>query len=769
MSETRRIRIGENGRLEEVEVVVPDGEPAIWDADTRLSVVGTAVSRLDGLAKASGRARYTSDVRLPGMLHGRILRSPHPHARIAAIDATAAERLKGVRAVLTFERPDVFAAIAETDEAGRAIEGDARGPAAGNRSLLYAGDEVAAVAAVSADVAEDALRLIKVRYDILPHVTDLESARRAGAPPVFPDGNVRPAAVRKRGDIDAGFAQATVVVEGTWRTPVALHNALESHGAVAAWQDGGLTVWAATQGVFGCRDDLAKFFGIEAAKVRVVCEHVGGGFGAKFGAGIAAVVAAMLARKAGAPVRLMLDRAEENLATGNRPSTVQTLRVGAAADGTLTAIHLKSYGTGGIAGGAGCGGPAWNIYACPNVLIEEQDVHTNAGPAAPFRAPGYPQGSFALESALDDLAGRLGLDPLALRRRNYIDKPAKALETQYALASRAIGWDRRPQLGTAGGQDGRLRRGLGLGTAMWPVYGGPPADARVSIHSDGTVECACGTQDIGTGTRTAMAVITAEVLGVAPAAVRVSLGDTAIGLYSPASGGSVTLNSILPAVRAAAEGAKTKFLAAVAPALGAAPGDLDLAGGEVRTRDGARRMPFVQAAARLRTTVATAQASRVPNYPGRSTELFGAQFAEVIVDTWTGRVRVVRIAAAHECGRVVDRLTAESQVCGGVVMGLSTALLEERVIDHDTGLVLNANLEDYKLAGTLEMPEIVPILTEVYDPANNVGVKGLGEPPIVPTAAAIANAVSHAIGRRVRELPITPARVLDLLARPVEV
>ena len=206
----------------------------------------------------------------------------------------------------------------------------------------------------------------------------------------------------------------------------------------------------------------------------------------------------------------------------------------------------------------------------------------------------------------------------------------------------------------------------------------------------------------------------------------------------------------------------------MAPALGAPAANLDLAGGEVRTRDGARRMPFAQAAARLRTTVATAQASRVPNYPGRSTELFGAQFAEVVVDTWTGRVRVLRIAAAHDCGRVVDRLTAESQVCGGVTMGLSTALLEERVIDHDTGLVLNANLEDYKLAGTLEMPEIVPILTEVYDPANNVGVKGLGEPPIVPTAAAIANAVSHAIGRRVRELPITPARVLELLARPAE-
>jgi xanthine dehydrogenase YagR molybdenum-binding subunit len=395
-------------------------------------------------------------------------------------------------------------------------------------------------------------------------------------------------------------------------------------------------------------------------------------------------------------------------------------------------------------------------------------VHTNAGPAAPFRAPGYPQGSFALESALDDLAERLGLDPLALRRRNYIDKPAKALATQYTLAAQAIGWDQRPHLGPAGGQDGRLRRGLGLGTAMWPVYGGPPADARVTIHSDGTVECACGTQDIGTGTRTAMAIVTAEVLGLQPSGIRVSLGDTAIGLYSPASGGSVTLNSILPAVRTAALGAKTKFLAAVAPALGAAAADLDLVGGEVRTADGARRMPFAQAAARLKTSVATAQASRVPNYPGRSTELFGAQFAEVVVDTWTGRVRVLRIAAAHDCGRVVDRLTAESQVCGGVIMGLSTALLEERIIDHDTGLVLNANLEDYKLAGTLEMPEIVPILTEVYDPANNVGVKGLGEPPIVPTAAAIANAVSHAIGRRVRELPITPARVLDLLARPAE-
>ncbi len=774
MAQTRKIKIGYGNKLEQVEVQVPETEPPIWDADATLSVVGTAVPRLDGAAKVTGAARYTSDVNLPGLLHGKILRNPQPHARIVSIDASRAARLPGVKAVLTFEKPDTFSALGETDENGKPIDRSGATPGGpGRRSVMFAGEEVAAVAATTPQIAEDAIHLIDVTYEPLPHVVDLDQARQEGAPRVFPDQeNAQPASVRKRGDLEAGFMQAEVTVEGTYTTPVALHNALESHGAVARWENGKLSVWASTQGVFGFRDDLAKFFKIPTANVRVVTEYVGGGFGAKFGAGITGVVAALLARKAGAPVKLMLDRHEENLATGNRPSSVQWLKIGAKRDGRLTALHLKSYGTGGIAGGAGVGGPAWMIYACPNVRIEEQDVMTNGGPAMPFRAPGFPQGSFGLESSLDELADKLTIDPLDLRRRNYIEAPAKALDAQYELAAKEIRWERRkaPVAAAAPGapDGGKVLRGFGLGTAMWPVYGGPPTDATVTIHSDGAVECICGVQDIGTGTRTAMAIVVAEVLGLKPEQIQITMGDTATKMYAPASGGSVTLTSVLPAVRSAAEGARARLLQAVAPALGGQPDKLELRDGQVRTRDGARTLPFALAASRLKTTVISSQASRAENYNGRGGEMFGAQFAEVEVDTGTGKVRVVKIAAAHDCGRTINRLAAESQVNGGVIMGLSYALLEERVMDGPTGNVMNPNLEDYKIAGTLEMPEIVPIMVDVYDPNNNVGVKGLGEPVIVPTAAAIANAVSNAIGRRVRDLPITPARVLALLAESRE-
>jgi xanthine dehydrogenase YagR molybdenum-binding subunit len=765
MAESRRIKIGREGRTEEVVVLVPETEPPIWDAGTRLDVVGKATPRLDGVAKVTGQARYTYDINLPGMLHAKILRSPHPHARILSIDASGAMKLAGVKAVLTFEAPDYFAALGETDEAGNPVDsGKTGGEAAKTRHVLFAGEEVAAVAATSLEIAEDALERIAVRYETLPHVVDLEEARKPGAPNVHAGGNLPPPTVRERGSVEGGFKSADVVIEGTYTTPVALHNALETHGAVARWEGGRLTVWASTQGVFGFRDDLAKFFKIPPVNVRVISEYLGGGFGAKFGAGVMGVVPAILARKAQAPVKLMLDRREENLATGNRPSSVQWIKIGAMRDGTLTAIHLRSYGTGGIAGGAGVSGPVRMIYACPNVKTEEQDVMTHAGFAMPFRAPGFPQGSFALESALDEVSDRLGLDPLEVRKKNYRDQPAKALLVEYDLAAKEIGWSRRRAPAQAG-PAGTVRRGLGMGTAVWGMYGGPPADATVRIHSDGKVECICGTQDIGTGTRTAMAVVTAEVLGLKPDQIRVVLGDTATGMYSPASGGSVTLTSILPAVRSAAEGAREKLLKAAAPALGAKPQDLDSKGGRIASRDGRASVTFAQAASRLKSAVISAQASRADNYAGRGGESWGAQFAEVEVDTATGRVRVVKIAAAHDAGRTINRLTSESQVTGGVIMGLSYALLEQRIMDANTGHVMNANLEDYKIAGTMEVPEIVPILVDAYDPANNVGVKGLGEPPVVPTAAAIANAVSNALGARVRDLPITPDRVLALLGK----
>ncbi|OLD64035.1 MAG: hypothetical protein AUI47_07590 [Acidobacteria bacterium 13_1_40CM_2_68_5] len=750
MASRRIIKIGLDGGSRDVEVQVPEGEPPIWDAAARLCVVGQPVRRLDGAAKVTGTARYTYDISLPGMLYGKILRSPHPHARILSIDATRASKLAGVKAVIVFDRPDYFGKLESSEDSGHPMESDAGGSEGlKKRRIRFAGEEVAAVAATTPEIAEDALELIDVRYEPLPHVVDLEEARRPGAPKVYPQGNLAPPSVGEQGSVEAGFKAADAVVEGTYTTPVALHNALETHGAVARWDGGKLTVWASTQGVFGFRDDLAKFFNIPTASVRVQSDFLGGGFGAKFGAGVVGVVTALLAKKAQAPVKLMLDRQEENLATGNRPSSVQWIRIGAKRDGTLTAIHLKSHGTGGIAGGAGVSGPVRMFYSCPNVRTEEQDVFTNAG------------------FALDELSDRLGLDPLDLRKKNYVEQQGKVLMQEYDQAAKAIGWSRRrPPAATPA--NGEIRRGLGMGTAAWGMYGGPPADATVRISSDGKVECVCGTQDIGTGTRTAMAIVTAEVLGLKPDQVHVVLGDTATGMYSPASGGSVTLTSILPAVRSAAEGARRKLLEAAAPGLGAKPEDLDLRDGRIVAARGGRSVGFAQAAARLKSAVISAQASRVDNYKGMGGESWGAQFAEVEVDTATGQVRVLKIAAAHDAGRTINRLTSESQINGGVIMALSYALLEQRVMDGPTGIVMNPNLEDYKIAGPMEMPEIVPIMVHASDVANSIGVKGLGEPPIVPTAAAIANAVSNAIGVRVRDLPISPDRVLALLGKVKE-
>src|SRR5438445_1333887 len=350
MARPRTIRIGFRDNLQQIEISVPETEPPIWDADARLNVVGKPIPRVDGPAKVTGGATYTYDVKLRGMLHGAVLRSPHAHARIVSVDSSRAASLPGVKAVLVFDRPDSFAALGETEDSGSPIDeaGKKERGSGGLRRVLYAGEEVAAVAAITPEIAEDAVRLIEARYEVLPHVVDSDEARKPGAPKVFPDHeNAPPPSVRKRGDIEAGFREADAAVEGTYRTPVALHNALETHGAVARWENGKLSVWASTQGVFGFRDDLAKFFKIPSDHVRVVTDFLGGGFGAKFGAGTSGVIASMLAKRAQAPVKLMLDRRAENLGTGNRPDSVQWIRIGAKRDGNLTAIHLKSYGTAG--------------------------------------------------------------------------------------------------------------------------------------------------------------------------------------------------------------------------------------------------------------------------------------------------------------------------------------------------------------------------------------------------------------------------------------
>ena len=763
MSKKLKVKVGLAEKPQVVEIEVPDQELPVWDLDTKLAVVGKRISRVEGPEKVTGEAKYTLDYTpkdLPGLLYGRILRSPYPHARVERIDATKAQALPGVKAVLLFDKGEGF-------NPGEILSVMSDGPGAEprDRVVIFAGEEVAAVAAESEAVAEDALRLIDVKYRRLPHVVDHEEAIKPGAPIVHKGmkDNIRRQDPHVRGDVEQGFKEAEVTIERTFRVPVLLHNSPECHVAVAKWEGKKLTVWASTQGINGFREELASTFKIPKADVRVITQHMGGGFGSKFGMQAYGAVAAALARKAGAPVKLGYDRHEENLAAGNRPNATMWVKLGAKKDGTLTAVQCRSYGTAGVGWDASVTPIMGIVYKCPNIRLEDSDVSTHAGQGMPMRAPGFPQGSYALESALDELALELKMDPLELRRKNFVDQPLLALDKIYALGAEKIGWSRRNELGPRATSP--VKRGLGMGTAVWPNYSGPPARCRVTINSDGSAEAAIAVQDLGTGTRTVVAMVAAEELGLPVEAVKVTMGDTSLELIAPDSGGSVTALSISPAVRAAAADAKAQLLKRVAPALKAKPEDVVMEDGKIFSRATPKKfLTWKQAAARLGASPVAGLGERLPNVePYGGFPLWGAQFAEVEVDTETGQVRVVKVVAVHEAGRAINPAMFENQVNGGVMMGLGYALLERRTMDEAEGRVINPNLEDYKMVSSFELPEIETIIVEPITPMNNIGGKGLGEPPTVPTAAAVANAVAHALGMRIYELPLSPDRVLDAL------
>lgn len=748
------VRLGFNGKFESKEVSLAEGDPAPWDPARKFSILGSRVPRLDAEAKVTGKARYSTDVRLPGMLYGKILRSPHAAAVVKSVDLSAARKMPGVKAVLS---------IVESGE-----------------KVRFAGQEIAAVAADTPERVIDALGAIGVAYEPVPFVVDLEEAKKPGAPLVlegevrrqaYPgepparkglprNGNVQGPRRSDKGNIEEGFRRADVSVEGTYVTQVQTHTALETHGVVARWEGDELTVWASTQGIFSVREELAQALNLPASKVRVITEYMGGGFGAKFGARVEGVTAARLAKEAGAPVKLFLDRKEEHLATGNRPSSVQWIKAGATREGKLTALHLIVHGTGGTNGGTGTSGPLKNIYACENVKTEEYDVFTNAGPSAAMRAPGHPQGSFALEATMDELASRLGIDPLELRLKN---DPSEVRREEFRIGAERIGWKERDRRRTASAHPA-IRRGFGMGAAVWYNTGGTGPKVTVTIHRDGSAELSHGVQDLGTGSRTMVGIVAAEELHLPLEKVAVRIGDTRMP-YGPASGGSTTTPSSAPAVRAAASQAREKLAVLLAKGWGVPPGQVQFTDGVFSVRGKAeKRLAWREACARLPEEGVSATAERAENH-GEAWKRFtsGAQFAEVEVDTETGLVRVKKVVAVHDCGLVVNALTTESQVQGGVIQGISYALYENRVLDRGTGRMVNPNVEQYKIVGSKDVPEIEVHLLPVFDGVNNTHSVGIGEPATVPTAGAVANAVSHAIGARIRRLPITPESVLEAI------
>jgi xanthine dehydrogenase YagR molybdenum-binding subunit len=767
--------------LGEIEREVAGSEPPALPRNSQLSHIGKPVPRVDGRAKVTGAARFTVDVKLPGMLHGRLLRSPHAHARVAAIDASAAARHPGVRSIHLITKP-----------IGRAVEtAEAEGGGAGRsrRTALYVGDAIAAVAATTPEAAQAALKLIEVDYVPVPFVADIEDARKDEAPLVFAGpvrgesfaggamsvgelpqrGNVRgPNIAGSRGDAAQGLAQADVVVEGEFRTQVQTHCCMETHAVVADWRGDGLTVYMSTQYTAGVRNELAEAFRLPRNRVRVIVDVMGGGFGSKTSAGNYVVAAVALSRAAGAPVRLVLDREEEQLDTGNRPATVQRLRVGARRSGELTAIALDTYGTAGVGLGAGVGTFAQALYTCPNFAIAQSDVFINAGPGCAMRAPGNVPGAFAMEQVIDELAERLGLDPLILRDRIDLS-PVRREERR--IGAERIGWSRRH---APGADSGPVKRGLGMAQSIWPANVETNSACEVRILRDGSVEVLSSVQDIGTGIRTVLAQVVAEELGLRTEDITVRIGDTEFP-SGPPSYGSMTTASITPAARNAAFKVLQELLTVVAPTLDASPEALRAIGGRIATDDGKRSTDFRAAAAQLHTDRISAVASRSDDYGGFSRRagdmagarenLGGVQFAQVAVDTETGVVRVERIVAAQDCGRPMHPMQIESQVQGGILQGISYALLEERILDRHTGHMLNPNLEQYKIVGASETPVIEVHLLEHYQGMSSTDAYGIAEPSNIATAPAIANAVYNAIGVRVRQLPMTPARILAALGR----
>jgi xanthine dehydrogenase YagR molybdenum-binding subunit len=688
------------------------------------TLLGTSVKRLDGPDKVTGRARYTYDINRPGMLYGKMVRSPHPHARIVAVDLSQAEKAPGVKAVLAYKEPGA--------------------------QVMYQGDPVAAIAADTEERALDAARLVRVQYETLPHLANVEQALAADAPAVFPGGNTRQGATEETGDLTAGFAAAAHVVDQTYATHVITHVCLETHGCVCEWDGDKLTAWVSTQGVHQSRIGFAEGLKIPQSDIRVITQYMGGGFGSKFAPDSQGIICAKLAQLAKAPVKLMLDRKEEHLDTGNRPSASAHIRAGVTSDGQLTAFDGQSWGTGGA--GAASGFPLPYIYNFPIRKRVHKDVFINAGQQRAMRAPGHPQGCFLTEILMDELADRVKMDPVAFRVKNLPPKAPNAMWAEYfERGAKAFGWDKRHATGDSAA--GPIKTGMGVSAHRWGGAG-RGSQAHMDITSDGGVVIKCGTQDIGTGTRTIVTMVAAETLGLPLSAVKAEIGDTNLP-FSGGSGGSTTAASVSPAIRITSVTALDALFAKVAPTLGAAADDLVAAGGRIHVKGNtAKGVAWKDACKLIGTEPISVDGKWEDGLSGSGTS--GVQFAEATVDIETGIVKVTRILAIQDCGLIVDKLTAESQAYGGVIAAINFALFEDRIIDRVTGQMVNPNMEWYLLAGMSDVPKIDIMLNNMPER----GVIGIGEPPTVSTASAIANAVRNAIGVTIRSLPLHPHRVL---------
>lgn len=702
-----------------------------WPPADHRALIGKREKRIDGPVKSSGRAKYSYDINRPGMLWGKMAISPYAHAKITKIDTRAAEAMPGVKAVVIM--------VPEGQE------------------VLWAGQEVVALAADSEERAEQAADAIQIDYEPLPYLVTDADPQHASAQ------YSKQLEQRVTGNPDQGFQQAEVISEGDYGLPVITHCCLETHGQVTEWNGDHLTVWSTTQNVSGMAGEFVQGLGekgitVAANNVHVISNYMGGGFGSKFAADTWGIACAQLSKKTGRPVKMMLERDHELLVAGCRPSLHAHVKVGAKRDGTLVAWESESWGTGGV---TSAGTPRIPyVLDVPNVRARHTAILTNIGPARAWRAPNHPQMALISNSAMEDMAAKLNMDPVdfMLKNINLTGDRAKTYQEEFAKASELMDWKSKwhPR-GRSG--SGYMKRGLGLSLHTWGGRGNL-SNALVTIHPDGSVETSLGSQDLGTGTRTVIAIVTAETLGLPLDAVKVNIGDNR---YPPAgaSGGSTTVSGVSTSTRRAATNALNELLAKVAPALGTSPDQLEAWGGKIRvTSNPAKSISWKQACAKMGASPITGT-GRTSN-DLMSSGVGGVQMSEVEVDTETGIVRMVKHVAVQDCGLVIDVRTAESQVYGACIMGVCYSLYEEKIMDQPTGRCLNPNMEFYRLASIGDIGEIVVHMMTGpgYDERGTIG---LGEPPVISPGAAISNAVANAIGVRVPELPMTPDRVLAAL------
>ncbi len=704
-----------------------------WPPMEQRRVMGKSYTRLDGIVKASGKAKYNSDIKPPGLLYAVLLTSPYAHARIKSIDISEAERLPGVTAVRVITK------------AGEEVQ--------------WEGMEIAVAAASSEEIARDAVRKIKIEYEMLPHFVREDNLAKTG-------NRAKPAGEQVTGDPDKAFQDADAVSEGFYAIPVISHCCLEPHGQTIAWGEK-LEFWPSTQSVSTIGGDLARSLKIPVTDIHVHMDYMGGGFGSKFPADVWGSECARLSKASGGkPVKLFLERSTELMIGGNRPSVFGKIKVAAKKDGSITAWQSETWASGGMAGGG------LNADLFPYVFrkvenrrINHTAVSLNTGGARAWRAPNHPQISYLTCSAFEDLAAKLKMDSLAFFLKNVelTNRPA-VYKSQLEKAGELIEWGK---FGHVRGDStkGTIKRGLGIGVATWGGLG-HDSQCRAEIHPDGSVQMSLASQDLGTGTRTIIAMIAAETLGLPVDAIKVNIGDSALPV-SGSSGGSTTVGGVSVSTRKASVNALDKLFEIVAPSIGSTPDQLEAVEGRIQVKgDSSKSVTWAMACRKLGVnTISELGVNVGRNAPKEgliNQGASGVQMADVSVDIETGVVRMNRMVAVQDCGLIVNPKTAESQVLGACIMSTCAALMEERIVDQQVGKVLNADMEFYKLSGISDIGEILVHL-DITPENDKRGIIGLGEPPAISGVAAIANAVANAIGVRVPMVPLTPNRVLAAL------